>query len=90
MINPFPHVYRPKRPLTKTATKGMLSGNDPYLLDAMADSLFPQLSIESSRHSGNSSLQLVTVGSGDKTVTLPSLTLEQNYPQMLSELVMHI
>ncbi|KAK7471430.1 hypothetical protein BaRGS_00035918 [Batillaria attramentaria] len=81
---------RPKRAVVKSNTKGLLSGNDPYLVDAMADSLFPQLSIETSRHSGNTSLQLVTLGTGDKSVTLPSLTIEQNYPQMLSELVMHI
>lgn len=72
--------------------KGLISGNDPYLVDAVAQKLFPQLSIETSRHSGggNTSLQLVTLGTGDKTVTLPSLSVEQNYPQMLSELVMHI
>lgn len=81
---------RPKRPMVKSNTKGLLSGNDPYLVDAMADSLFPQLSIETSRHTSNTSLQLVTLGTGDKSVTLPSLTIEQNYPQMLSELVMHI
>lgn len=74
----------------KSCTKGLLFGNDPYLVDAIADTLFPQLSIESSRFGGNTSLQLVTLGTGDKTVTLPSLTLEQNYPQMLSELVTHI
>ena len=72
--------------------KGLLSGNDPYLVDAMTDKLFPQLSLESSRAhtAGNTSLQLVTLGTGDKSVTLPSLSVEQNYPQMLSELVMHI
>ena len=71
--------------------KGLLSGHDPFIVDAMTEKLFPQLSIESSRHNGgNTSLQLVTLGTGDKSVTLPSLSVEQNYPQMLSELVMHI
>ncbi|KAL8594616.1 hypothetical protein ACOMHN_011356 [Nucella lapillus] len=84
---------RPKRTVgTKSTMKGLLSGNDPYLVDAMSEKLFPQLSLDSSRHTGggNTSLQLVTLGTGDKTVTLPSLSVEQNYPQMLSELVMHI
>lgn len=83
-------LFRPRRMPIKSCTKGLLFGNDPYLVDAIADTLFPQLSIESSRFGGNTSLQLVTLGTGDKTVTLPSLTLEQNYPQMLSELVTHI
>jgi hypothetical protein len=57
----------------------------------LADKLFPQLSLEKSRHcAGMTSLQLVTLGTGDKSVTLPSLSVEQNYGQMLSELVMHI
>ena len=35
-------------------------------------------------------LHLVTLREGDRSVTLPSLSIEQNYSQMLSELVMHI
>ena len=91
MITAVCFFSRPKRAVAKSSMKGLISGNDPYLVDAMADKLFPQLSIETSRHNGgNTSLQLVTLGTGDKTVTLPSLSVEQNYPQMLSELVMHI
>lgn len=73
-------------------TKGLLSGDDPYLIDsAITQKLFPQLSLESStRPGGNSSLQLITLREGDKSVTLPSLSIEQNYSQMLSELVMNI
>ncbi|XP_046377221.1 uncharacterized protein LOC124149582 [Haliotis rufescens] len=84
---------RPKKLMPKSNTKGLLSGNDPYLVDAMTDKLFPNLSLEG-RHGaqlGNTSLQLITVrGDGDKTVTLPALSFDQNYSQMLSELVMHI
>ncbi|BFZ23660.1 hypothetical protein BsWGS_26698 [Bradybaena similaris] len=84
---------RVRKPITKTNTKGMLLGNDPCMVDAVTENIFPQLSIESSRHcsvGGNTSLQLITLKEGDRTVTLPSLNLEQNYPQMLSELVLHI
>ncbi|XP_076451784.1 uncharacterized protein LOC143287572 [Babylonia areolata] len=83
---------RPKRVSGKSTMKGLLSSNDPYLVDAMTDKLFPQLSLDNtSRQPGcNPQLQLVTVGTGDKSVTLPSLSVEQNYPQLLSELVMHI
>ncbi|KAI8795497.1 hypothetical protein BgiBS90_003264 [Biomphalaria glabrata] len=76
----------------KSNTKGLFLGNDPYMVDAVTEKIFPQLTLEGSRHSGggNTSLQLITFKEGDKTVTLPSLSMEQNYPQMLSELVMHI
>lgn len=80
------HVTKPPN------TKGLLSGDDPYLIDsAITQKLFPQLSLESSaKPGGNSSLQLITLREGDKSVTLPSLSIEQNYSQMLSELVMNI
>ena len=74
--------------------KSFVSGEDPYLMDCVTEKLFPQLTLEQSRANatigGNSSLQLVTLRQGDKSVTLPSLSVEQNYSQMLSELVMHI
>ena len=81
--------------MCKSNAKGLLSGDDPYLLDsAVTRKLFPQLSLESGStrqiHGGNSSLQLITLREGDKSVTLPSLSIEQNYSQMLSELVMNI
>ncbi|KAL3861123.1 hypothetical protein ACJMK2_007192 [Sinanodonta woodiana] len=80
--------------LRKCTAKGLLSGDDPYLVDAVSEKMFPQLTIEGARHasslSGNSSLQLITLREGDKSVTLPSLSIEQNYSQMLSELVMNI
>ena len=86
--------YRPKKVhVTKPSnTKGLLSGDDPYLIDsAITQKLFPQLSLDScAKPGGNSSLQLITLREGDKAVTLPSLSIEQNYSQMLSELVMNI
>ncbi|CAL1545909.1 unnamed protein product [Lymnaea stagnalis] len=82
-----------RKMVPKSNTKGLFLGNDPYMVEAVTEKIFPQLNLEGgSRHSGggNTSLQLITFKEGDRTVTLPSLSLDQNYPQMLSELVMHI
>lgn len=93
------HIFcrPPKKVMTlpgKASAKGLISGEDPYLIDcSVTQKLFPQLSLESSTrqaHGGTSSLQLITLREGDKSVTLPSLSIEQNYSQMLSELVMNI
>ncbi|KAK3594980.1 hypothetical protein CHS0354_019908 [Potamilus streckersoni] len=93
------HYHKRGRPrkisnLRKCTAKGLLSGDDPYLVDAVSEKMFPQLTLEGARHasslSGSSSLQLITLREGDKSVTLPSLSIEQNYSQMLSELVMNI
>ncbi|XP_059142094.1 mucin-2-like [Physella acuta] len=78
--------------VSKSNTKGLLLGNDPFMVEAVTEKIFPQLNLEGPRHSGggNSSIQLITFKEGDRTVTLPSLSIDQNYPQMLSELVAHI
>ncbi|XP_064642546.1 uncharacterized protein LOC135496905 [Lineus longissimus] len=86
-------TYRRGRPRKHVASSTLLSGEDPYLVECVTEKMFPHLSIENSKHyqnSGHSSLQLVTLREGDKSVTLPSLSVEQNYSQMLSELVMQI
>lgn len=77
--------------------KTMLHGSDPYMVDTIADKLFPHLTLEKagikSSHSsgtGHTNIQLITLKEGDKSVTLPSLCVEQNYSQMLSELVPHL
>lgn len=77
--------------------KTMIHGCDPYMMDTIADKLFPHLTLEKSgvksshqMSNGHTSLQLVTLKEGDKSVTLPSLCVEQNYSQMLSELVPHL
>ncbi|KAK6177687.1 hypothetical protein SNE40_015740 [Patella caerulea] len=96
--NPKSHKRpRMKTPRTvvrcKSNMKGLLSGNDPYLVEDVTDKLFPQLSLEHGRNGvggGMTTLQVITVPNGDKTLTLPTLSIEQNYPQILSELVMHI
>ena len=74
----------------------LLCGHDPHMVDNITETLFPQLSLE--RTGGRATafgsnaamvnLQPLTVG--DKTIMLPSLSVDQNYPQMLSEVVAHI
>lgn len=75
-----------------TSTKTLISGDDPYLMETMTEKFFPQLTLESRQAhlAGNTSLQLVTIRNGDKCVTLPSLSINQDYSQMLSELAMNI
>ncbi|KAL5014187.1 hypothetical protein ScPMuIL_008457 [Solemya velum] len=82
----------PKKMLLSKNTKALINGEDPYLVEAVTQKLFPQLSLENSRqgHGGNSTLQLITLKEGDKPITLPTLSLDQNYSQMLSELAMNI
>lgn len=84
--------FRPKKMLLSKNTKALINGEDPYLVEAVTEKLFPQLSLENSRqgHAGNASLQLITLKEGDKPITLPTLSIEQNYSQMLSELAMNI
>jgi len=69
------------------------------MVDNITETLFPQLSLERTAAVGSRAavfgsntamvnLQPLTVG--DKTIMLPSLSVDQNYPQMLSEVVAHI
>ena len=74
-----------------------MHSSDPYMVDTITDKLFPHLTLEKagvkSSHStgnGSTSIQLITLKEGDKSVTLPSLCVEQNYSQMLSELVPYL
>lgn len=59
------------------------------MINAVTDGLLPMLSLETSKQSTapTSQLSLVALKAGDKTLTLPSLSVEQNYPAVLSELV---
>lgn len=61
---------------------------DPCMVSNLANKLFPQLSLENKPNS-NAPLSCVSLQDGDKAVTLPSITNERNYSQMLSELVSH-
>ena len=88
----FEKTFSRPRKVVPIANTTIVSGEDPHMVDAMTEQLFPQLSLEHGRQYQNehSSLHLVTLNEGERSVTLPSLTVEQNYSQMLSELVMHI
>ncbi|XP_002737352.1 uncharacterized protein LOC100370222 [Saccoglossus kowalevskii] len=79
---------RPKRVQT-VENKGPLQGEDPYMIENITEGLLPMLSLENMKHSSVATHQLsmVSLREGDKSLTLPSLTVEQNYSHMLSELV---
>ena len=79
--------------MVPVTSKTFVSGEDPYMVECVTEKLFPQLNIEHGKatlNNGTTTLQVVTVKEGDRSVCLPSLSVEQNYSQMLSELVMHI
>jgi len=78
--------------VTECRPRTLSTSDDPYLVDCMSQKLFPQLSLEHSDGArlGGTTLQLLTVHEDEKSILLPTLSIEQNYPQMLSELVMHI
>lgn len=83
--------------IISTNNKSLLSGHDPCLVEAISEKLFPQLGLDKSKNGGGAALlsstatvQLVTMREGERTFTLPSLTVEQNLPHMLNELVTHI
>lgn len=65
---------------------------DPSMVENLANRLFPQLSIEKKlkpSQQPTTSLSCVSVQDGEKSVTLPSLSVDQNYSQMLLEIVAH-
>eukprot|EP00057_Strongylocentrotus_purpuratus_P035659 XP_800421.2 PREDICTED: uncharacterized protein LOC586927 [Strongylocentrotus purpuratus] len=67
-----------------------LTGDDPYMIDSVAEGLLPMLSLESSRQSSGPSSQLAIVtirGDNNRMLSLPSLSVEQNHSAILSELV---
>ena len=78
--------------MTSCAARTLPSCDDPYLVDCVSQKLFPQLSLEHSEGAKPSAvtLQVLTIHEDDRSILLPTLSIEQNYPQMLSELVMHI
>jgi hypothetical protein len=59
--------------------------DDPCLVENLAGRLFPQLSLENHR-SPNVRLTSLTILVGSNFVELPTLAVDNNYPQMLSQL----
>ena len=67
-----------------------LIGDDPYMIDSVAEGLLPLLSLETSRQTSGPSSQLSIVsirGDNNRMLSLPSLSVEQNHSAILSELV---
>ncbi|XP_033122490.1 uncharacterized protein LOC117121396 [Anneissia japonica] len=79
---------RPKK-VNRTDRNKNLVGDDPFMVQSV-ESLLPSLSLETG---GNQAvtplahLSVVSVRDGDNTLSLPSLTIDQNYPALLSEVV---
>lgn len=99
---------RPKKP-APAAMGRSLRGEDPCMVNAATETLFPLLPFGSrgqqqrgphaspavaalaAQHQQHPpTVTLVTLRDGDKTVSLPALTVDHNYPQVLSELVMRL
>lgn len=75
---------------TSTHQHPYLIGDDPYMIDSVAEGLLPMLSLESSRQNSGPSSQLSIVsirGDNNRMLSLPSLSVEQNHSAILSELV---
>ena len=86
------------------SSRKILFEDDPYLVDCVTAKIFPHVNSDATAAAKASAaggaatcLQLVSIRGGagggvdgDRTVSLPSLQPEQNYSQMLSELVLHI
>ena len=56
------------------------------MVENLAGRLFPQLSLENHNRSPNTRLSSLTVHVGSSSIELPTLAVDNNYPQMLSQL----
>ncbi|XP_049779382.1 uncharacterized protein LOC126176276 [Schistocerca cancellata] len=86
---PAARVARRGRPKKVAATSWRLPREeDPCLVSAVADPILPLIR----GHAGGQHQVLATVslGAGERSVVLPSLSVEHNYSQILSELVMKL
>jgi len=89
---------RPKKPPTVHRVRGMQQDDDPCLVSTMTESLLPFLperggggaKQQSSQQQGTQVIKLMSISHGDRSVDLPSLNVEHNYPHLLSELVMKL
>ncbi|XP_071945950.1 uncharacterized protein [Antedon mediterranea] len=79
---------RPKRVNRVERNKNLL-GDDPFMVQSV-ESLLPSLSLEmggNQQATPLAQLSVVSVKDGDNILSLPSLTFDQNYPALLSEVV---
>ncbi|XP_068201602.1 uncharacterized protein [Palaemon carinicauda] len=90
---------RPKKP-PSTVLPRVLRDEDPCLVSAVTESILPLLPDRTPASSGSSTplgirhgaqvLEMVNLRDGDRTISLPSLNVEHNYTQILSELVLKL
>jgi len=96
---------RPKKPPPVHRTR-MLQDEDPCLISNMTESILPlipeRLGNQSSQCNNNNNnskqqpnqgtqvIKIMSISHGDRSVDLPSLNIEHNYPHLLSELVMKL
>lgn len=72
---------------------GRDKNDDPCIVDALADKLFPELSLHQKPGKEKSSSQnfaIVRIGKGERTIEFPAIQVDQNYPAILNELVTHM
>ncbi|XP_069683560.1 uncharacterized protein [Periplaneta americana] len=87
---------RPKKPPSTMLTR-VLRDEDPCLVSTVTESILPLIPDRtgSGNHAarlaqGQQVLAMVSLKDGDKSVSLPSLNVEHNYSQILSELVIKL
>ncbi|XP_023227613.1 uncharacterized protein LOC111628119 [Centruroides sculpturatus] len=81
---------RPKK-IPSTLNQRTLRGEDPCLVSTATEGILPLLNLDREGNKNSTqTLTLVSIRDGDKSVTLPALNVEQNYSQMLSELVVRL
>nr|XP_027208811.1 uncharacterized protein LOC113802434 [Penaeus vannamei] len=97
----FESCARPKKP-PSTVLPRVLRDEDPCLVSAVTESILPLLPDRTPVSSGSSTplgvrqqgpqqvLEMVNLRDGDRTISLPSLNVEHNYNQILSELVLKL
>ncbi|XP_069958259.1 uncharacterized protein [Cherax quadricarinatus] len=90
---------RPRKP-PSTVLPRVLRDEDPCLVSTVTESILPLLPDKTPASSGSSTplgirqgpqvLEMVNLRDGDRTISLPSLNVEHNYNQILSELVLKL
>ena len=83
------HIFRPKKvhsEKTKIPLPNPNHDEDPCMVENLTGKLFPQLSLENCHKSPNATLASISIVNGTNYVELPTLAVENNYPQMLREL----
>jgi len=90
---------RPKKPPPVFSRTRMLQDEDPCLVSNMTESILPliperNMAVQNNNNKqgniGTQVIKIMSISHGDKSVDLPSLNIEHNYPHLLSELVMKL